>query len=131
MTAELRPVMISLLRDRSSRVRNTALRALAKSRLAPSEAPAIEALLTRSATDTRRGALTLLASMPGAAARESAARLAASKDKRQRDAGADPSPAAVAGMSCIKPAAPLYEMAHGCQPDSCSIRARTKSTGTR
>jgi hypothetical protein len=89
MTAELRPVMISLLSDRSSRVRNTALRALTKARLAPSEALAIEALLTRSATDTRRGALTLLASLPQAAARESAARLAASKDKRQRDAGAE------------------------------------------
>jgi HEAT repeat protein len=89
MTADLRPVMISLLSDRSSRVRDTALRALTKAKLAPAEAPAVEALLTRSATDTRRGALTLLASLPAAAARESAARLAASKDKRQRDASAE------------------------------------------
>lgn len=89
LTAELRPVMIGLLSDRSSQVRGTAIRALTKTRLAPSEAPAVEALLTRAATDIRRGALTLLASLPRDAARASATRLAASADKRQRDAAAE------------------------------------------
>jgi hypothetical protein len=59
LTAELRPVLIGLLSDRSSHVRGIAIRALTKTRLAPSEAPAVEALLTRSATDIRRGALTM------------------------------------------------------------------------
>jgi len=89
LTAELREVLAGLLGDRSSQVRRTAIGALGKTRLAPSEAPAIEALLTRSATDLRRGALTLLASLPPAAARASAGRLAASADQRQHDAGAE------------------------------------------
>ena len=78
--------VISLLSDRSSQVRGIAIKALTKTRLPPSEAAAVEALLTRAATDIRRGALTMLASLPPDAARASAARLAASKDKRQRDA---------------------------------------------
>jgi hypothetical protein len=89
LTAELRPVMIRLLGDRSPGVRSSALSALAKTRLAPAEAPAIEALLTRAATDTRRGALTLLMTLPPDAARQSAVRLAASADPRQQEAGAE------------------------------------------
>lgn len=89
LTPETRPVLIGMLSDRSTHVRAIALRGLAKSRLAPSEAPAIEALLTRGATDVRRGALTLLKSLPAGEARASAARLAASKDKRQREAAAE------------------------------------------
>jgi hypothetical protein len=86
LTAEFRPVVISLLSDRSPRVRGIAIKALTKTSLPPSEAVAVEALLTRAATDIRRGALTMLASLPPAAALASAARLTASKDKRQRDA---------------------------------------------
>jgi hypothetical protein len=89
LIAELRPVVIGLLSDRSPAVRRIAIEALGKTRLAPSEAPAIEALLTRAATDLRRGALTLLASVPPKEARASAARLAASADSRQRDAAAE------------------------------------------
>lgn len=89
LTAELRPVVIGLLSDRSPAVRRIAIEALGKTRLAPSEAPAIEALLTRAATDLRRGALTLLAALPPNEARASAARLAASAEKRQRDAAAE------------------------------------------
>jgi hypothetical protein len=86
---EFRPVVIGLLTDRSSYVRGIAIKALTKTKLDPAEAPAIEALLTRAASDLRRGALTLLASLPTAAAHESAARLTASKDQRQRDAAAE------------------------------------------
>src|SRR5262249_15196785 len=86
LTAELRAVLIKLLSDRSSWVRQNALWALGKTRLAPSEAPAVEALLTRRATDLRRAALTLLASLPPRAALASAGRLAASTDQRQRAA---------------------------------------------
>ncbi|MGH3246063.1 MAG: DUF5724 domain-containing protein [Trebonia sp.] len=89
LPAEFRPVVISLLTDRSPQVRGIAIEALTKTRLDPADAPAIEALLTRAASDLRRGALTMLASLPPAAALASAARLAASKDKRQRDAGAE------------------------------------------
>jgi hypothetical protein len=89
LTAEFRPVVISLLSDRSPHVRGIAIEALTRTSLPPSEAGAVEALLTRAATDIRRGALTMLASLPPAAARASAARLAASKDRRQRDAAAE------------------------------------------
>src|SRR6185437_11931986 len=89
LPAELRPVVIGLLSDRSAGVRAIAIQALNATRLDPAEAPAVEALLTRAATDVRRGALTLLASLPPAAARASAARLAAGKVKRQRDAAAE------------------------------------------
>ena len=89
LPAELRPVVIGLLSDRSPGVRSIAIQALTAARLDPAEAPAIEALLTRAATDVRRGALTLLASLPSPDARASAARLAAGKVKRQRDAAAE------------------------------------------
>jgi hypothetical protein len=89
LPAEFRPVVIGLLTDRSSYVRGIAIEALTKTRLDPADAPAIEALLTRAASDLRRGALTILASLPPAAGQASAARLAASKDKRQRDAAAE------------------------------------------
>jgi hypothetical protein len=89
LTPETRPVLIGMLRDRSTRVRAVALKGLAKSRLDPSEAPAIEALLISAATDLRRGALTLLKSLPADEARASAARLAAGEDKRQREAAAE------------------------------------------
>ena len=89
LTTEFRPVVFTLLSDRSSQVRGIAIKALTTTSLPPSEAGAVEALLTRAATDIRRGALTMLASLPPDAARASAARLAASKDKRQRDAAAE------------------------------------------
>ena len=89
LSAEFRPVVIGLLTDRSSHVRGIAIETLTRTRLDPAEAPAIEALLTRAASDLRRGALTMLASLPPVAAQASAARLAASKDERQRDAGAE------------------------------------------
>jgi len=87
--ADLRPVVVELLRDRSSHVRQAAIGVLTKTRLAPAEAPAVEALLTRAAADVRRGALTLLMSLPPEAARASAARLAARANRRQREAGAE------------------------------------------
>jgi hypothetical protein len=42
----------------------------------------------------------------------------------------DTSRSAVSGISCIRPAAPLEEIAHGRQFDSCSTIARTKATGS-
>src|SRR5690348_15943606 len=112
LPAELRPVVIGLLTDRSSWVRAIAIKALTATRLDPAEAPAVEALLTRAATDVRRGALTLLASLPPDDARASAARLAAGKAKRQRDAATEllreiagkdgaGTPAAAAGSAAI------------------------------
>src|SRR5262249_3113888 len=95
LTADLRAVMVRLLGDRSSSVRQAVIRALSRTRLAPSEAPAVEALLTRGAADLRRGALTVLASLPPDAARASAARLAASPAARPREAA--PAPLRAAG----------------------------------
>ena len=89
LAAEFRPVVICLLSDRSPLVREIAIKALTTTSLPPSEAVAVEALLTRTASDIRRGALTMLASLPPDAARASAARLTASKDKRQRDAAVE------------------------------------------
>ncbi|MBO0815880.1 MAG: HEAT repeat domain-containing protein, partial [Actinobacteria bacterium] len=89
LTGELRQVLVELLGDRSSAVRQQALRALSATRLDRSAAPAVEALLTRGAADLRRGALTLLASLPAGAARASADRLAASSDARQREAATE------------------------------------------
>jgi HEAT repeat protein len=89
LTAEQRKALLALLGDRSPAVRGAAMQALAATRLEPSEAPAVEALLTRSSADTRRGALTLLASLPPDTARTSASRLAASSAKGQRDAATE------------------------------------------
>ncbi|HEV2450544.1 MAG TPA: DUF5724 domain-containing protein [Streptosporangiaceae bacterium] len=89
VTAGFRPVLVGLLSDRSAHVRRQALRGLSGTRLASSEAPAVEALLTRTATDVRRAALTLLASLPPEAARASASRLAASSNAGQRRAAAE------------------------------------------
>jgi hypothetical protein len=86
---ELREPLLGLMADRSSAVRKQALTALRKSPLAPEEAPAVEALLTRSATDVRRAALTLLASLPSVPALASADRLSASSNRGQRDAAVE------------------------------------------
>jgi HEAT repeat protein len=88
-TRDLRPVLVDLLADRSSSVRQQAIAALAKLKLDPREAPAVEALLTRTAADVRRGALQLLTTLPRSAAQASAERLAASADKGQRAAAAE------------------------------------------
>ncbi len=85
----LRQMLVELLGDRSSHVRGKVLAALRAVRLDPAEALAVEALLTRTTSDVRRGALTLLATLPADAAQASADRLAASKDKGQRDAAAE------------------------------------------
>jgi Family of unknown function (DUF5724)/Domain of unknown function (DUF4132) len=87
--ADLRQVLVGLLADRSSHVRGNALKALRAVRLDPAEARAVEALLTRAASDVRRGALTLPATLPADAARASADRLAVSTDKGQRDAATE------------------------------------------
>jgi len=89
LTPDLRQVVVGRLGDRSSHVRQYAIGALTKARLGPAEAPAVEALLTRRTADLRRGALTLLASLPPDAARASADRLAASADHGQRAAAAE------------------------------------------
>jgi hypothetical protein len=89
LTTQLRQVLLDLLADRSSMVRRQAIEALCKTPLEPGEAAVVEALLTRSATDVRRAALTLLASLPHESALSSVDRLAASSHKGQREAGAE------------------------------------------
>jgi hypothetical protein len=86
LTPDLREVMVRLLSDRSSQVSNEAVRTLSRLRLDPAEAPAVETLLTRTSATMRRGALTLLSTLPAAEVRVSAGRLAASADQGQRAA---------------------------------------------
>jgi hypothetical protein len=126
LDAGLRQVLVELLGDRSWHVRRKALEALRAVRLDPAEAPAVEMLLTRTASDVRRAALTLLATLPADAARASADRLAASKDKGRRDAGAelrrelglaadeqipDLNATLIDGKPCTPPLAPRAELA--------------------
>jgi hypothetical protein len=86
LTTADREILLGLLNDRSSYVRGISIKGLAKSPLPATEAPVIEALLTKNSSGLRRGALTLLASLPPDDALASAARLAGSRDERQRKA---------------------------------------------
>jgi hypothetical protein len=89
LTADVRDVLVELAGDRSQWVRQPVIEVLRKVRLAPPEATGIEALLTRRATDLRRGAITLLATLPPGQARQSVDRLALSSDASQRAAATE------------------------------------------
>lgn len=82
-----REMALRFFSDASQDVRATALQALQSQPLGPEEAPLIEDLLRRKASDLRSGALKLLAKQPDEHAVESGARLLAAKDKSQRRAG--------------------------------------------
>jgi HEAT repeat protein len=82
-----RDMALALFADNSADVRRTALEMLESQPLGPHEAPAIEDLLRRKASDLRTGALKLLARQPSEHAVASGARLLASKDKSQRHGG--------------------------------------------
>ena len=89
MTPQVQAVLLQLLADRSSTVRNEAAKALKGVKLGTDGAESVEALLTRTATDVRRAALSLLAGQSQKAALASADRLAASSDPGQRAAAAE------------------------------------------
>jgi hypothetical protein len=82
-----RAAVLSLLGDRTSWVREQVLKILADSAIQPTEAPALEALLTRKSEDLRRGILALLLRQPDDLALASVDRLLAARQEEQRRAG--------------------------------------------
>jgi hypothetical protein len=89
LTPGLRQVVFQLLGDRSSTVRHEVATAAARLDLEPSEAGAVEALLSRRSGDTRRTAIALLTSQRPARIAESAQRLWDSGNEAQRDAASE------------------------------------------
>ena len=87
--AAIHDTVFALFADRSGWVRTGALDIIAGRPLAPGDAPAIEAMLTRKSSDTRRGVLTLLLKQEDAAALCSAERLLSARHPLQRLAGLD------------------------------------------
>lgn len=84
---EIRQTLFALVGDLSPYVRERMLKILDEQDLPPTDAPTLEALLTRKSSDLRRGVLSLLAKQPDQHAFASAERLMASRDLLQRHAG--------------------------------------------
>lgn len=82
-----RALALELLADASPNVRSAALTALEEEPLQPGEAPAVEELLRRKASDLRHAALKLLSKQSVEHILASGDRLLASKDQSQRQAG--------------------------------------------
>lgn len=89
VSPEMRATLIKLVGDRSARVRESAVAALAEVNLSPSEAPELEGLLSRKAGDLRRGVITLLLSQRAEDALASVERLWASGNGPRRDAACE------------------------------------------
>lgn len=89
LTPELRDVLVAMVGDRSGHVREQAVAAMGKLGVDPSEAPALEALLTRKASDVRRGVIGLLSKQRPRDSVRSAERLWATAHESQRDAACE------------------------------------------
>ena len=87
--ARIREVLLGMASDRSSYVRDEALKLIAARPLAGEDALPLERLLTRKGSETRRALLTMLLKQPDQGALASAGRLLAARDARQRLAGLD------------------------------------------
>src|SRR6185295_11228529 len=85
--AATRDTLFALVGDASRQVREAALEGLARCRITPGEAVAMEKLLDRKSGDLRRGVLTLLSLQPDNDALVSADRLLAARSQPQRLAG--------------------------------------------
>ncbi|HZT42855.1 MAG TPA: DUF5724 domain-containing protein [Chthonomonadaceae bacterium] len=85
--AECREMLFALTGDPSSDVREQALKAIAQYKVTEAEVQKVERLLTRKASDLRRGVLSLLMKQDDAHTLESAERLLAAGDAGQRLAG--------------------------------------------
>lgn len=86
--SDIRAVMLDLVRDASSWVREQVMQLLQQQgAIAPEEGIQLEQLLTRKASDLRRGILGLLLKQPDEAAIASAQRLVEAKQAPQRQAG--------------------------------------------
>lgn len=87
--SKTRDLLLALTGDASFHARDQALKALGGCRIEAADAIRLEAYLTRSAGDLRRGVLALLADLGPSEAMASADRLLASSNARQRLAGLD------------------------------------------
>ncbi|KAM3116375.1 DUF5724 domain-containing protein [Phormidesmis sp. 146-33] len=85
--SEIRAALFDLVGDASSYVREQVIRLLQACTIVPSESTQLEHLLTRQASDLRRGILGLLLSQSDEAAIASAERLLTAKQAPQRQAG--------------------------------------------
>ncbi len=86
-TAETRQIALDLLADASNSVRAQAFKLLQHAIPTPSEAAALEPLLSRKSSDLRRGVIRLLLNQTVPDAKASAERLSRSKDAMMRQAG--------------------------------------------
>jgi hypothetical protein len=84
---EIRATLFHLLSDASSWVREQVIQLLQQCEITPEESVQLEQLLTRTASDLRRGILGLLLSQPNEAALTSAERLLVAQKAPQRQAG--------------------------------------------
>jgi hypothetical protein len=89
VTPELREVVITMVGDRSSHVREAAVKVAEKLGVTPADVAALEPLLTRGASDLRRAVIALLAKQGPTGALASVERLWASSETSQRDAAAE------------------------------------------
>ncbi len=89
LDAETRAALVKLVGDPSSDVRETAVKAMRKIKIAPADLETLEPLLDRKASDLRRGVLSLVLSLDDADALASAERLTAAKGPPRRLAGLD------------------------------------------
>jgi hypothetical protein len=89
LPADVRPILLKLVRDASQMTRDLAIKLLDRSQLAAGEAVELETLLTRKSGDLRRGLILLLFKQPDDAALASVDRLLAARDPLHRAAGVE------------------------------------------
>ena len=87
LDAPSRDALLRLVGDASPSVRERAVKMMKRARIHTSDLAAIEPLLSRKATDLRRGIINMILSLEDGAVVESAARLTTSKTEPQRLAG--------------------------------------------
>src|SRR5262249_8892028 len=87
--AQIREILLGLLRDRSSYVREEALQLIGERQVTEKEIGVLEGLLSRKTTDLRRAVLTPTLKQAAGQALASAERLLAAKRPLQRQAGLD------------------------------------------
>lgn len=89
LDAETRATLVKLVGDPASEVREMAVKAMKKIKVAPADLETLEPLLDRKAGDLRRGVLALILSLKDADALASAERLTGAKNLSRRLAGLD------------------------------------------
>jgi len=89
LDADTRAALLKLVGDPASNVRETAVKAMKKIKIAPADLDALEPLLNRKTSDLRRGVLSLILSLKDADALASAGRLTGAKSLPRRLAGLD------------------------------------------